>query len=103
MAANYCQDDLTFTVQIGAYRHPQNFKHANLASLEPPPAKVKPYPDGITRFTMREFKTLAEAEKFRQTAIKLGTKDAWITASYKGERKLLQECIANNFWGKSIN
>ncbi len=99
----FCTEQLSFTVQIGAYRHPENFKHANLKSLEPPPANVKPYADGITRFTMREFKTLQEAESFRQKCISLGTKDAWITASYKGERKLLQECIANNFWGKAIN
>jgi hypothetical protein len=102
-AAHICPENLSFTVQIGAYRHPQNFKHKNLSSLEPPPAKVTPYADGITRFTMREFKTIDQAEAFRQTAIKLGTKDAWITASYKGERKLLQECIANNFWAKVIN
>jgi uncharacterized protein YqgV (UPF0045/DUF77 family) len=102
-AGKLCPEGLTFTVQIGAYRHPENFKHLNLKSLEPPPTAVIPYPDGITRFTMREFKTIAEAEKFRQTAIALGTKDAWITVKYKGERKLLQECIANNFWGKAIN
>ncbi|MFI5151218.1 MAG: hypothetical protein ACHQRM_15915 [Bacteroidia bacterium] len=102
-AGRLCSENMSFTVQIGAYRYPSNFKHANLNQLEPPPAVVKPYPDGITRFTMREFKTLSEAETFRQTCIKLGTRDAWITASYKGERKLLQECIANNFWGKAIN
>lgn len=98
-----CVDQLVFRVQIGAYRHPQNFKYKNLKDLEPPPAMVKPYPDGITRFTMREFKTLREAELFRQTCIKKGTKDAWITGEYKGERKLLQELIANNFYGRSIN
>jgi hypothetical protein len=100
---NFCAEGLVFTVQIGAYRHPENFKHKNLNSLEPPPAKVLPYPDGITRFTMREFKTLKDAEQFRQQAIRLGTRDAWITATYKGERKLLQDCIANNFWGKAVN
>ncbi|HXC05318.1 MAG TPA: tetratricopeptide repeat protein [Bacteroidia bacterium] len=102
-AGRLCSEQLSFTVQIGAYRHPENFKHKNLISLEPPPANVKPFADGITRFTMREFKTLQEAEAFRQKCIALGTKDAWITASYKGERKLLQDCIANNFWGKAIN
>lgn len=102
-AGNMCAEGLIFKVQIGAYRKPQNFKHKNLNSLEPPPAEVTPYPDGITRFTMREFKTIKDAEIFRQECIRLGTKDAWITAFYQGKRMLLQELIANNFYNKSIN
>lgn len=102
-AGNMCAEGLTFRVQIGAYRKPQNFKYKNLKSLEPPPALVLPYPDGITRFTMREFKTIKDAEIFRQECIRLGTKDAWITAMYQGNRMLLQELIANNFFNKSIN
>ena len=72
-------------------------------SLEPPPTLVTPYPDGITRFTMRDFTTLKDAEAFRQECIRLGTKDAWITAIYNGNRVLLQELIANNFYNKKIN
>jgi hypothetical protein len=102
-AGGVCAEGLTFRVQIGAYRKPQNFKHKNLNSLEPPPALVLPYPDGITRFTMREFSTIKDAEVFRQECIRLGTKDAWITAMYQGKRMLLQELIANNFFGKTIN
>lgn len=102
-AGTMCVDGLVFRVQIGAYRYPQNYKYKNLKDLEPPPALVKPYADGITRFTMREFKTLREAEMFRQTCIRKGTSDAWVTAEYKGERKLLQELILNNFYGRSIN
>jgi hypothetical protein len=103
MAGSTCAEGLTFRVQIGAYRKPQNFKHKNLNSLEPPPALVTPYPDGITRFTMREFTTIKDAEIFRQECIRLGTKDAWITAMYNGNRMLLQELIANNFFNKKIN
>ncbi|MCE3278914.1 MAG: ompA [Bacteroidetes bacterium] len=102
-AGNICAEGLTFRVQIGAYRKPQNFKHKNLKSLEPPPALVTPYPDGITRFTMRDFNTIKDAEAFRQECIRLGTKDAWITAMYQGKRMLLQELIANNFFGRKIN
>lgn len=98
-----CAQGLVFKVQIGAYRHPENFKHKNLNSLEPPPTAVTPYPDGITRFTMREFTTIKDAEAFRQECIRLGTKDAWITAFYNGQRMLLQELIANNFFNKKIN
>lgn len=103
LAGNNCAEGLIFRVQIGAYRKPQNFKHKNLNSLEPPPTLVTPYPDGITRFTMRDFTTLKDAEAFRQECIRLGTKDAWITASYNGNRMLLQELIANNFFNKKIN
>jgi hypothetical protein len=102
-AGGNCAEGLVFTVQIGAYRKPQNFKHKNLNSLEPPPTLVTPYPDGITRFTMREFTTLKDAEIFRQECIRLGTKDAWITARYQGQRMLLQELISNNFFNRKIN
>lgn len=103
MAGNNCAEGLVFKVQIGAYRKPQNFKHKNLNKLEPPAPLVTPYPDGITRFTMREFTTIKDAEAFRQECIRLGTKDAWITAFYNGNRMLLQELIANNFYNKKIN
>ncbi len=102
-AGGLCAEGLIFRVQIGAYRKPENFKHANLNSLEPPPTVVLPFPDGITRFTMRDFKTLKEAENFRQAVIKLGTGDAWITALYQGKRMLLQDLIANNFFNRKIN
>ncbi|MGQ0827368.1 MAG: hypothetical protein ACT4ON_03120 [Bacteroidota bacterium] len=102
-AGNICIEGLIFRVQIGAYRKPENFKHKNLNSLEPPPALVLPYPDGITRFTMREYKTLREAEAFRQEVIRLGTTDAWVTAVYQGNRMLLQELIANNFFNRKVN
>lgn len=102
-AGGICVDGLIFRVQIGAYRMPQNFKHQNLNPLEPPAALVLPYPDGITRFTMRDFKSIKDAEVFRQECIRLGTTDAWITAIYNGKRILLQELIANNFFNKKIN
>jgi hypothetical protein len=103
MAGDICMDGLTFTVQIGAYRHPENYRYRNLRSLLPPPPKESPYPDGITRFTLREFSTLKKAEFFRQEVIKKGTKDAWITAWYKGKRMLLQELIAANFYNNAVN
>ncbi len=103
MAGDICIDSLTFRVQIAAYRHPKNYKYSNLMSLIPPYPLVLPYPDGITRFTLREFKTLKLAEIFRQVVIKKGTKDAWITAIYKGKRMLLQELIAVNFYTQRTN
>ena len=101
LTGNYCSDGLTYTVQIGAYRHPENFKYPQLAEYGV--AKVIAYPDGITRFTLKEFKTIKEAEVFRQQCIRKGISDAWITAWYKGERKTLEDLIQTNFYGKTIN
>lgn len=100
VTGNHCASGLVYTVQIGAYRHPENFKYPQLKEYGP--AKILPYPDGITRFTLHEFKTIREAEVFRQQCIKKGITDAWITATYKGERKTLEELIANDFYGKAI-
>jgi hypothetical protein len=52
---------------------------------------------------MKEFKTIGEAEAFRQQCIRRGITDAWITATYNGERKTLEELIQNNFYGKAID
>jgi hypothetical protein len=100
VTGNHCADGIVYTVQIGAYRHPENFKYPQLKEYGA--AKITPYPDGITRFTLHEFKTIREAEVFRQQLIKKGIKDAWITATYNGERKTLEELIQANFYGKTI-
>ena len=102
VTGNHCAGGLIYTVQIGAYRHPENFKYARVQEKYGM-ATRKDYPDGITRFTLKEFKTIKEAEAFRQTCIKLGIHDAWITAIYKGERKTLEELIENNFYGQAID
>ena len=100
-AGSICTEGVVYTVQIGAYRHPENFKYPRLSGFAK--AEIKPYPDGISRFTMKEFKTLKEAEEFRQKVIAKGTKDAWITAFVRGDRKLLQDIIAVNFYTGSVN
>jgi hypothetical protein len=100
VTGNHCADGIIYKVQIGAYRHPDNFKYPQLKEYGP--AEIKEYQDGITRFTLKEFKTIREAEVFRQQCIKKGVSDAWITAVYKGERKTLEELIANDFYGKVI-
>lgn len=100
LSGNYCTDGLIYKVQIGAYRKPWNFKYPQVADLGS--AEVLGYPDSITRFTMREFKTIKEAEAFRQICISRGITDSWITAIYKGERKTLEELIDADFYGKRI-
>jgi tetratricopeptide (TPR) repeat protein len=93
---SYSCENLIYKVQIGAYRFPKNFMYPHLDEFGP--AEIIKYPDGITRFNMKEFDTLKEAENFRQAVITKGTKDAWITAFFNGERKLLMEVIEKNFF-----
>jgi len=101
MAGDYCAEGMVFKVQIAAYRNPQNYKYNHLIQYGKP--EVVDYPDGITRFTQKEYKTIKEAEKHRQKAIAKGQKDAWIVAFVNGKRYTLEELIAVDFLGRSIN
>ena len=101
MAGDYCAGSLIFKVQIGAYRKPENFKYPNLQTFGK--ADVVNYPDGITRFTQKEFKTIKEAEVQRQKSISKGQTDAWIVAFVDGKRYTLEDLIMLDFLGKAIN
>lgn len=101
MSGNICASKMIFKVQIAAYRHPENYKYEHLKEYGNPEAVN--YPDGITRFTQLEFKTLKEAEVQRQKAIKKGQKDAWIVGFVDGKRYTLEELIMLDFLGKSVN
>jgi tetratricopeptide (TPR) repeat protein len=101
IAGNYCAEGLIFKVQIAAYRHPENYKYGHLVQYGKP--DIVDYPDGITRFTQLQFQTIKAAEKHRQKAIAKGQKDAWIVAFIGGKRYTLEELIALDFLGKSIN
>ncbi|HET6991646.1 MAG TPA: hypothetical protein VFJ43_10000, partial [Bacteroidia bacterium] len=97
-AGNHYDAEIIYRVQIGAYRHPENFKYPQMAPYGD--AYINPLPDGITRFTYKVFKTVGEAEIFRQECIRKGIKDAWITAEYQGKRMTLEELIANKIYEK---
>lgn len=101
LAGNYCAKDLTFKVQIGAYRMPANFKYQNLKGLGKVDSET--FPDGITRFTQKEFKTLKEAEKHRKKVIAKGQTDAWIVVVKDGKRYTLEDFIMVDFQSKTIN
>ena len=90
------QEGLVFKVQIGAYKHPENFKYDNVKDIGE--VVAKPYEDGITRFTMKEFITLEEAEVLRQQCIAKGIKDAWVVAFFEGKRTMLEDLIKKNFF-----
>ena len=101
LAGKTCVEGLSFRVQIAAYRHPENYKYKYKVVFGPVDAKA--FPDGITRFTVKEFQNLVEAEAFRKEVIKRGVKDAMVSGVYNGERKLLQDLIAVNFYNRSVN
>ncbi len=101
LVGNYCSGDIVFKVQIGAYRKPENYKYSNLKNLGE--VNAEGYPDGITRFTQKQFTTINEAEKHRQKAITKGQKDSWIVAFVNGKRYTLEELIMADFLGKAIN
>jgi tetratricopeptide (TPR) repeat protein len=96
-----CISNMQFRVQIGAYRQPENFKYNSVKMYGP--ADIKDYPDGITRFTMQDYKTIRQADKLRQKIIARGIKDAWITAVVDGKRYTLEELINIDFFTKAIN
>ena len=82
-----------FSVQIGAFRHPENVRYGNLSAL----GKITSHKgaDGITRFTQNEFETLIEAEGHRKKLIQRGVKNAWIVVFVNEERKTLSEFLAD--------
>jgi hypothetical protein len=95
-----CADKMVFKVQIGAYRHPENYKYEKLQEFGTP-EKVD-YPDGITRFTQGQFDGLKAAEAQRQKAINKGQKDAWIVGFIDGKRYTLEELIMVDFYNKNV-
>ena len=101
IGGNICAGNMIFKVQIAAYRHPENYKYDHLIEYGKP--EIVNYPDGITRFTQMEFKTLKEAEAQRQKSIAKGQTDAWVVGFINGKRYTLEELIMVDFLGKSIN
>jgi hypothetical protein len=85
-----CLKDMEFTVQIGAYHFPRNFKYKK---VEIKPVAINDSPDGITRFTMGNFITYKEAVEFKEVVIKKGIKDAFICGIYAGKRVLLNKLL----------
>jgi len=89
-------EGLEFTVQIAAYEHAENYSTGNLKT----PGDINPklLEDAITRFTIGSFETLREAEQFKKSVLNKGTNLAFVTAKYNGERVLVKDLIANNFY-----
>ena len=87
-------DSLAFRVQLGAYKNVDNFDHTRIAGL--PMVLRNTQHDGITRFTIGEYKTLKEAGKLCKKARHNGIRDAFIFAIYKGQTIYFTELIRSN-------
>lgn len=91
-------DSITFKVQVGAYRLIENFDFTKLLHL--PPVRRQMYEDGITRFTLGEYKTLKQADIMCKQARKIAIKDAFVIALYKNKRIPFEELIKGNYFNK---
>lgn len=89
-------EGLYFRVQVAAYNFPNNYRYMHLSTIGTIDHTV--LDDGITRFTMGKFETLAEAEAYRQRIIAAGQTDAFVTAERNGKRYLLRELVDLNFF-----
>jgi hypothetical protein len=85
-----CLKEMRFTVQIGAYRLPKNFRYKK---YEIQPVAINGFADGITRFTMGSFFTYRDALGLKDAAYKAGVKDVFVTGIYNGKRVLLENLI----------
>jgi hypothetical protein len=85
-------DSLFYSVQIGAYKISTNFNYAKLIGL--PKVEQNIRADGITRFTTGKLSTLRKAYDLQKKLKKRHLTDAFIVATYKGERLYLEDLIA---------
>jgi hypothetical protein len=83
-------DSVYYTVQIAAYKFAKNFNYNALVGL--PKVEKKVGKDKVNRFTIGRFDTYNEAHDLLLN-IRESVKDAFITAVYKGERKMMSELI----------
>ena len=88
---NAKKEQLEYKVQIGAFKFYENFNYNNVLGL--PKIIRKAENDQITRFTMGSFETYNQAQVLLEKLQKNNLKDAFIVASYMGERKILQQLL----------
>jgi len=82
---NIAFEDLTFRVQVAAFKYPKNYEYPHLKGL----GEVEHVllNDGITRITIGgTFKTLSKAIEHNAKVLNAGQKDAFVTIIYKGNR-----------------
>lgn len=89
---NYTKENLSFKVQVGAFKLFENFSYSLAIGL--PKIIRQTDNDFITRFTMGNYKTYNEALALLEIIQKSKIKDAFIIAMYKDEKKQLHQLIS---------
>ena len=87
---------IKYKVQVGAYTNQEVANHVKIygfGSIE-----KQNYPDGFTRITLGNCKSLKEAETLRKKIIAKGIEGAWIVGFLDGKRYTTKELVANNFF-----
>jgi len=99
---NLMIDSLFYKIQIGAYVFIENFNYTRAIDLGIIIRKV--YDDGITRFTIGNFKTFNEASERMLDVKELAVKDAFVIVYYKDKyyylRDVLKKGLLKNSNGK---
>lgn len=84
-------DNVKYTVQIAAYKFSENFNYNGIVGMPKIIRKVDK--EGVCRFTMGNFDTYNEALSLLREVQRNKIKDAFITALYMGERRLLSDLV----------
>ena len=99
---NIIIDSLFYKIQIGAYVFIENFNYTRAIDLGIIIRKI--YDDGLTRFTIGNFKTFNEAYERLLDVKELAVKDAFIIVEYKSKyyylRDILKKGLLKNNNGK---
>jgi tetratricopeptide (TPR) repeat protein len=84
-------NDLKFNVQVAAFKFSDNFNYNGVVGM--PVIVKRTDKENVSRFTMGSFDTYNEALELLRQVQANKIKDAFITAVYKGERKLLYQLV----------
>lgn len=84
-------ENLKYNVQIAAYKFSENFNYSGTVGL--PKIIRRLDKDGVSRFSMGSFDTYNEALDLLKQVQQNKIQDAFITATYNGERKLLYQLV----------
>ncbi len=83
--------ELTYEVQLAAYKFAENFNYNRIVGM--PKIVKRTDKEKINRFTIGSYKTYNEAYDLLKRVQDAKITDAFITATYKGERKLLYQLV----------
>lgn len=84
-------DGLYYKIQVGAYRFYENFNYTSTLNFGKIIRKI--YNDGITRFTIGNYKTFNEAQGVLKQLKNDSVKDAFIIAIYQNEYYYLKDLL----------